>query len=285
VRDVGIRSKPNRAEMVRVMRLLADVAALKPDPVAQHQLLVDGLNAVVGTNQSFLYVVDGWWPGESPRFLHRALTTDRDPVFLQYMAEFGSRLPLTADPFAPPAMRDPGDEQAWTFADVLPDRRTERQYPEFMDIIHGGRVSDGVVSFYRVPRPAGLAPEADPHRIIGFGMHQFGNAGRLRARQVALVRFAIHELRALAGRGHLTLPPPPQVPLPPRLRAVLHRLLAGQAPKSIARAMGLSLWTVREHVQRLYRLYDVSGRDELMARFVRPPNGADPAGGTNGDAG
>jgi DNA-binding CsgD family transcriptional regulator len=65
--------------------------------------------------------------------------------------------------------------------------------------------------------------------------------------------------------------------MPPRLAQILELLLAGESPKAIARRVGLSLWTVREHVQRLYRRLGVSGRDELMARFVAGPPQQPPA--------
>jgi DNA-binding NarL/FixJ family response regulator len=38
--------------------------------------------------------------------------------------------------------------------------------------------------------------------------------------------------------------------------------------EQMARELGVSVWTVREHIQRLYRHFGVGGRDELMARFV-----------------
>jgi len=70
------------------------------------------------------------------------------------------------------------------------------------------------------------------------------------------------------ARGRLVLRPVETPDWPPRLRQVLDRLLVGQTPKRIARELGLSLWTVPDHVQRLYHHFGVSGRDELMARFV-----------------
>jgi DNA-binding CsgD family transcriptional regulator len=245
------------------MRHLADVAALKGNPPAQRQLLVDGMNRIVGTNQAFFFGGDGWRPNGRPRFVHQTLGRDNDPVFLKYMAEFGVRYPLTADPFCTRSTRDQADLQVWTFDDVLPDRATERRYEAFMEIRRGGRVKDGVVGVYR---------QRHTDRICGLGMHQFGNAGRVSARQRALVRFAVTEMQGLIERGHLSIPTlgvdDTILALPPRLQQVLDHFLAGRTPKSIARNLGLSVWTVREHIQRLYRHFKVSGRDELMARFV-----------------
>ena len=258
---VAERRRPSTEELLTVMRHLADVAALKADPVAQRELLINGLNRIAGTNQAFFFVADGWSRDGKPHFVHQTLGVDRDSVFLKYMSEFGIRHPLTADPFCAHSLDDTRDVQLRTFTDVLPDRSTERRFEPFMEIRREGRVTDGVVGFFR-------GTGADRDRIAGVGMHQFGAAPRLRPRQRALVEFAVAEIRRLAERGHLVMPPHEPTGLPPRLLQIRDRLLAGQVPKRIARELGLSIWTVREHIQRLYKHLGVSGRDELMARFV-----------------
>ena len=82
----------------------------------------------------------------------------------------------------------------------------------------------------------------------------------------------------LRDLGPLFIPPtqPPNTGLrhtrSPRLRRVLHGLLASASPKRIAARHGLSLHTVYEYVKRLYRHHDTSGRGELLALFVQPPS-------------
>jgi DNA-binding CsgD family transcriptional regulator len=56
--------------------------------------------------------------------------------------------------------------------------------------------------------------------------------------------------------------------LPPRLRPVLRRLLAGDAVKQAAMTLGLSPHTVHEYTKSLYRTFGVSSRGELLSRFV-----------------
>ena len=255
------RSKPNLAEMLTVMRHLQDVAALKANPPEQRQVLIDGLNKLIGTNQAFIFICDGWRPGGNPRFIHQTLTTERDPLFLRYMADFGVRLPITADPYCLRSLVCPAVSQIWTAKQVLADTQTMHAYTDFMDIIRGGRISDGLVSMHRQP---GIGD-----RIMGLGMHQFGNGRPLTPKQIALVSFTTGEVQRLIDVGHLTLCPIPDVKLSKRLQQILDRLLSGQTPKHISRELQLSVYTVREHVQRLYRQLGVNGRDELMARFVR----------------
>lgn len=245
-----------------IMRLLADVAALKAEPTAQRQVLIDGLNRIIGTNQSFFFVADGWAPGQKQRWAHRTLSSDVDPVVLRYMSEFGIKFPIAADPFA--VVDDPSPLQVRTLHQVLPDRETRKRYSPFMDIVASGSVADGLVAFHRVKRVTG--------RIVGVGMHRFRTGGQLTARQVAMVRLATEEIQRLVDIGNLALPASVDsaAELSPRLQQVLDLLLAGYAPKRIAHQLGLSIWTIREYIHALYRHFEVSGRDELMSRFVGP---------------
>src|SRR5688572_30916508 len=73
---MGKRGELNQADVLRVMRHLADVAALKGNPPAQRQLLVDGLNALLGTDAGFFYVADEWRPGRRPHFSSYTLSTE-----------------------------------------------------------------------------------------------------------------------------------------------------------------------------------------------------------------
>lgn len=57
--------------------------------------------------------------------------------------------------------------------------------------------------------------------------------------------------------------------LSPRLKDVLHCLLAGQAAKEIAYRLGLSDHTVRGYIKQIYKQLGVSGRGELMSRYAQ----------------
>lgn len=257
---MGKRTQLNLEEMLGVMRHLADVASLRTDPMAQRQLLIDGLNAMVGTDSAFFYVADEWRPEKRPHFSSFTLSTQRDPLFLRYTAEFGIKFPLDDDPYSFQSIRSAAALQAWTSRDVVPDAAAEQRHVNFMDLRATGRLRDGVVTFYRTGDGG--------DRIVGVGMHRFGAGSRcLSPREVALATFAVREIERLVSRGYLLLAICPTA-LPPRLQETFDRLLAGQAPKEMARELGLSLWTVREHIQRLYRHFGVSGREELTALFI-----------------
>lgn len=262
---MGQRSHLKEADVLRVMRHLADVAALKGDAMAQRQLLIDGLNSVVGTDAGFFYVADEWRRGRRPHFSSYTLSTQHDPLFVKYTSEFGVKFPLDDDPYCYQSITDRRPHQTWTSRDVMPDAAAEHRHANFMDLKAAGRLQDGVVSFYRT------GPDAD--RIVGFGLHRFGRSRDLSAREVAMAALAVREVERLVARGHLVLAPAPPPELSPRLRQILDRLLAGRTPKRIARELNLSVWTVREHVQRLYKFYGVASREELTARFVTAVDG------------
>src|SRR5688572_30366896 len=129
---MGKRGELIQADVLRVMRHLADVAAMKGNPPAQRQLLVDGLNALIGTDAGFFYVADEWRPGRRPHFSGYTLSTDHDPLFVKYTSEFGIKFPLDDDPYCFQSIRDRADVQTWTSRDVMPDREAEHRHANFM---------------------------------------------------------------------------------------------------------------------------------------------------------
>lgn len=72
-------------------------------------------------------------------------------------------------------------------------------------------------------------------------------------------------LRGRGGRLRLT---GLEARLAPRLRPVLRQLLTGRSEKEIAGVLGLSPRTVHKYVELVFAAAEVSGRAELMARFI-----------------
>jgi DNA-binding NarL/FixJ family response regulator len=52
--------------------------------------------------------------------------------------------------------------------------------------------------------------------------------------------------------------------LPPRQAEIARHIMCGESDKQIARAMGISITTVRTHVSRLFRKLDLNDRTELV---------------------
>ncbi|PCC67713.1 regulatory protein, luxR family [Nannocystis exedens] len=64
------------------------------------------------------------------------------------------------------------------------------------------------------------------------------------------------------------VPPRPQRPLTPREARVLELLLGGQTEKQFAEHLGLSIHTIHQYTKAVFRAFGVSGRAELMAKFI-----------------
>jgi DNA-binding NarL/FixJ family response regulator len=54
--------------------------------------------------------------------------------------------------------------------------------------------------------------------------------------------------------------------LPQRQAEITRHIMCGLSDKQIARAMGISITTVRTHMSRLFRKFDLNDRMELMLR-------------------
>lgn len=249
-----------RADLLALMRHLADVAALHHDPNRQCQSLIDGLNGLLGTHLGWWFAMHDWRPGRSPGISQQVLTRDPDPEWVRYMNEFLVHFPPRADPYADHSIRSEHPVQVLPFRELIPDKAGRRKYADTLDLMKRLKICDGIVCGLRI------GPGGD--HIAGFSLQQHIEAGRLPERKITLAKLALGEIARLVERGHL-VPRSNSTALPPRLSQVLDRLLRGQSPRQIAFALGISIHTVREHIARLYKRLGVNSREDLMAKFVR----------------
>lgn len=258
-----------RADVLAVMRVLADVAAVKGNAAVQHATLLNGLGRVLEVHTSGLFVADGFRPGED-RVMRQMIVGDNpDARWLQYLADFNTRFPFTDDPYTDHIYRCDDPAQLWTMGRVIPDHPdSHRRYGPAMQVIRDLRLRDGMIAAIRVG--PGLS------RTAGVAFHRLSGESRFTLREQRVLAFAGEELRDLAERGHFQLiPGSPGTTellvrgLSPRGRQVLGLLLSGKPPKEIAWQLNLSIWTIRDHLKVLYAHFGVSGRDELMALFIQ----------------
>lgn len=260
---MGKSSQPAMNQVLRVMRHLTEVVALRHDPPAQHQLLIDGLSAIFHANVGWFVVFDDFHRGGLVRSAIGAIRSDSDPHWVKYCADFAVHIHPEDDPFADFLLTPRFQEIIVPRKQVLHNLGSYRRYSSAVDIIQQAGIGDGTVASFRT--------ESDPKRLVALSLHRSADDPDLTDRENMLLCFTLAEVRRLVDRGHLVLNEAAVAPLPPRLRQVLDRLLLGQSPKAIAHALSLSIWTVREHMQRLYAHYGVNSREELMARYVGRP--------------
>jgi DNA-binding CsgD family transcriptional regulator len=130
------------------------------------------------------------------------------------------------------------------------------------------RFDGRVVGVFYTGTPAWGAPYTPEHR------------GRMevicRAGSLALTNLieagVLHErsgIGAAAGFPAPPVAPPGDAPLPPRAAEVAQMLCRGRSNKEIARHMGISDETVKDHVASLCRRFGALNRTELAARLQR----------------
>ncbi len=243
-----------------LMRHLADVAALRSNPVVQRQTLIDGLATIFDASVGWFCVADHWLPGQQVKLIHQVITSTTPELFLRYMGEFTVTHAVEDDPYSDHSIRSTDVEQQFTRDGVLPDAAAHAKYADCVAMMDKLEIGDGVVCGYR--------SGPDHGTLVGFSLHRNVGDRRISDDKQRLARLAIREIRGLVERGHLVLRGHSEPSLSPRLNQVLDRLLSGEAPKRIALALDLSVWTVRDHIQTVYAHFGVTGREELMARFV-----------------
>lgn len=112
----------------------------------------------------------------------------------------------------------------------------------------------------------GFVPSADPNWFVGMGVHRPVGAPSFDRAAPVIFRVlcdGLAELCRVVG--------PPGAPLarvPPRRRAVLERLLAGDSERQAAMALGMSEHAVHAHVKALHKQFGVNSRGELLSRFI-----------------
>lgn len=140
--------------------------------------------------------------------------------------------------------------------DLLSDAEWYRS--PFYDWFQESGLDDGMLCM--TGEPDGAILFLSPARLLGDRPFS--------ARDAKLLAFVQTELARHLGRS-LASSTDPFARLSPRLRQTLDCLLDGDGEKQTALRMGISPATVREYVQALYRLCNVTTRAELMAYFLR----------------
>ncbi len=251
----SMATNPTTSQTLRVMNLMIELVAAKHDSTLQERVLIEGLNRLLNATIAWFFVIDDYVAGKTPRLRHQVLTGDPDPLFLRSMRALGIYSPLHEDPDADPVIAP----QLRAAKQEMPPTHAGWSNTVSMSIIRDSNVKNGMVCLRRC--------RSTPDRVVGVAIsRRLGSAFTPRHR--ALLRLTVQQIETLVSNGHLALPASQISILSPRLQQTLHGLLDGHAPKQLARSMNLSVWTVREYVQRIYKHFGVSGREELRTHFM-----------------
>jgi DNA-binding CsgD family transcriptional regulator len=248
------------ADNVRqIGRLASDLRELRHDRHAMYGRLIDGMCGMLGATCGFSLDCADWRPGGNIQISGVTSDSHSDGALAEIMRGLARAGSLWEDPSFAKGVELQGEVESVPFHQLLPQDEFHR-YPMVRELCRDLRHVDHLISWHRI----------GPRRrdIRGVAVHRWGKpARRFGSREIEIGRLMFAELDWLERSGRFEMPPDCLTDLPPRLAEVLELLRAGHAPKRIARTLGLSVHTVRDHVKRLYARADVGDRAALMALF------------------
>ncbi len=242
-------------------RLLGECRELGANAGAWRAHMLDGLRRLTGARLA-LYLHISNVATESERIVDALDSGFIEPSQRALWAHYQQERAHCDDPFHQRYYRGfSGSLKTRRLATVV-EADAWRRSRHYNDYIRACGLEDRITSSVGVP-----AARSSLTQVLV--LHRATSDGSFPQRMVRLVHVFHDELRPLLGR-QLALPGSggQGADLPPQLRSVLTCLLEGHAEKQVAARLGLSPHTVNRHVQRLYRLFDVHSRAELMSRCL-----------------
>jgi DNA-binding CsgD family transcriptional regulator len=243
------------ADVRAMVRLLAAVAAVPGGVIAQKRALIAGVAGLIGAD---------FWMWNLSRFSAAgppaavSLVHNLNPAELAAVTRWNYEQPdsLLIQRFAELSTRG---ERFTRRVDQLCGEGWLRRERATNPLIAATPIADSIMAFHPVP--------SDPMLISGIGLHRCPEQSPFGPREVRLAHIVFSEVPWL----HEAVPAETGVsvhPISPRLQTVLTLLIDGQVPKEIARELELSVHTIRDYIKNIYRHFEVSGREELMRRFM-----------------
>jgi DNA-binding CsgD family transcriptional regulator len=236
-----------------MVRLVAEVAALRTDHATAKRYLMNGLKEMVGAD-CWIWTLGYLHPEKPPAylcFLHDGFGEERFARFLQ-ASEHPDMMALTA-PFA----REVLEGRHVTRLRQQIDR--ENRFP-----------SSDVYPTWLEADVAPLMLSAVPlnDQCVSFiGIYRRADQPLFNERERQIAHILLTEVPWLHAEGW----PEDFGRLAPSLsrkrRLVLNQLLEGDSRKIVAAKLGLSIHTVSDYIKDIYRTFGVRSHAELMRRF------------------
>ncbi|MEM9019015.1 MAG: helix-turn-helix transcriptional regulator [Planctomycetota bacterium] len=248
-----------------VFRLVGEVAELRLQPDSQRQHLLDALVRLFGAHMSTLLVFENLSPagevGVRVQYLGGHVHDDLQDVMAHWAGEVGG-FDLRKDPTI----------QRFTQVDGLADAPvtcTRRDLMTREEWLASNAYREAAVHVGLDDMLASTFPMGPPGVILGMTTQRRDDQAVFSPREQAMFALLNEELWHLYRQGKLTGAGTIEQELSPRLVQLLRMLLLGKTPKRIAYELGLTESTVRTYIRDLYKRVGVSGREELMAKYIR----------------
>ena len=240
----------------RLVRILGEVVAMKPDPDAQRIHLMNGLAALLDTDTWVWGVAPLLDPGKQPVYLyHHTAGFDQDRMsrFLEAVEH-----PDCAEMTAPlaRAMISAGSQVTRNITQIVTPERFASSPAN--PLWHSAGIGPILITLRPIPG----------YGISCIGFYRPVAAPMFDERDSRIAHITLSEVPLLheAGMPHAATKTLPQ--LPPRCRLIINQLVHGMSRKDIANHLGLSVNTVHGYTKIIFKHFGVHTQSELISRFT-----------------
>jgi DNA-binding CsgD family transcriptional regulator len=251
-----------------MLRIAGEVAELAADVQLRRAHILDGLLALVGGCSAVCSEIDprhahgSGWAVPNSITCAGGLSASQHALIDRYVT---GHIAAALDPCIPLLLREEKPVATVRRGDVVDDSSWFRS-AHFNEVRRP--LGFGESLYAKFTAPDGACLKLSVHRETGDRPFTTRHAQLLHIFNENLASLYIVAPHDEAPSNGSPRPENSMAALPPRLRPVLRRLLAGDAEKQAAATLGLSPHTVHQYTKTLYRAFGVNSRGELLAKFV-----------------
>lgn len=245
----------------RVFQLLGEMRELRHDPVARDEHMVLGLCRMFGARQGAALRLGGFTAEGIIQLRGMVGAGWVDLALAKTWEEMLANGSPRDDILADRASGFTRKFFAGRRQDIVPDAEWDGSHDPRIQWVKQTRICAHLVMLHRLD---------DPAEVRAITLHRTDGEPNFTPHDQTVLRLFNAELYLAHARGDFHPPAPAAPRLTPRQRQVLDRLLAGDSVKQAAAHLSIHPQTAADHVQRLYQLFHVSTRAELLARFIQP---------------
>ncbi len=250
---------PSLSDTRRVFRLIGELHDLGHDSQLWHERLVQGVRGLLAGRTA----IAGEWRWRRPGFaplVRQIAHSGFDETMAQRFRLYGRTRAYMADPcFQAISQSGQGLEVSVFLRRELVEDSIWYHSHVFNAYYKPSGVDHALISL----RPL----SADGRVDVLIARRALGERPFSR-RDKRLARLLHHEVGRLIGPTLATIEEPGIHHLPPRQQQALNGLARGLSEKQLAALMGISLGTLHQYVTQLFKYFEVSGRAELMAKYL-----------------
>jgi DNA-binding CsgD family transcriptional regulator len=245
------RSRQLRAgDERRIHRLLQDLVDLCADPGEHDQVLLAGLCNIVGANRGIAISIDNFRPVGALRLISGS-SMGWDARELKLLNGFFTACDLREDTIIAAAARRPQSMIAVRREELVQDKEWKAAIPA-AETRGLGNIRDLLGAYFR---------HREQNSMTGIALHRIGREREFNLRELEILR------RFNRERYCLNVSAERDYKLTPRQSEIFRLFPAGLSRKAMADRLGVTIHTISEHIDNLYRKLQVHSDIEVMAKI------------------